>query len=179
MKYWPDYDIHEPKVAPGSERLCEGLGPFRPNVAALILRPNIAHGLEILLGERADTPGSWQWPQGGLEPNETPEACLRREMQEEVGLTDFHIQGHFPFMLRYRFPLRLGKKYAPRLGQDQLFYVISLKEGFEPELANASDKEFSQLLWVPLSQAGEKPVWFKAGVYEAALAELGKWLTVF
>ena len=35
---------------------------------------------------------SWQFPQGGIRPNETPEQALFRELEEEVGLTQGDVE---------------------------------------------------------------------------------------
>lgn len=43
---------------------------------------------EYLIFHRADMPGCWQGVCGGLENEETPEEGARRELFEEVGVTD-------------------------------------------------------------------------------------------
>src|SRR5258707_7509295 len=55
---------------------------FRPNVAAIVRRSNG----RILVGERSDRAGCWQFPQGGIKNSETPEQALQRELQEEISL---------------------------------------------------------------------------------------------
>lgn len=55
---------------------------YRANVAA-ILRNSKG---EILVCERLGMPGAWQFPQGGVDPGETHEEALGRELMEEIGL---------------------------------------------------------------------------------------------
>ena len=51
-----------------------------PSVAAIICNDRN----EILLQQK--TQGDWSLPAGGIEPGETPEAALKREVLEETGL---------------------------------------------------------------------------------------------
>ena len=54
---------------------------------AIILRENpVTHQKEIFATQRGygDFKGGWEIPGGKLEPNETPEQCIVREIQEEL-----------------------------------------------------------------------------------------------
>lgn len=55
---------------------------FRPNVAAIIQN----HSAHILICERLDTAGTWQFPQGGVDFGETHVEALERELAEELSL---------------------------------------------------------------------------------------------
>jgi putative (di)nucleoside polyphosphate hydrolase len=55
---------------------------YRLNVAAIL-----RNGAEkILIGERADRPGAWQFPQGGVDEGETLAQALARELREEISV---------------------------------------------------------------------------------------------
>lgn len=63
----------------------------KPSTDTLHLRENVAGILRdaagrILIGERIDVRGAWQFPQGGVDPGETLEQALAREMSEELSL---------------------------------------------------------------------------------------------
>ena len=52
---------------------------------------------------------AWQFPQGGMKENETPEQTMFRELKEEIGLNpeDVQILAITRRWLRYRLPSRL------------------------------------------------------------------------
>ena len=56
---------------------------LRQNVAGIISQ---ADSGKILICERVNTPGAWQFPQGGVDEGESLEEALKRELFEEISL---------------------------------------------------------------------------------------------
>lgn len=138
---------------------------YRPNVAAIIRRSDN----KILVGERSDVPGSWQFPQGGIKPRETPEQALERELLEEVGLTS----GAYRIIERkgpYRYLFDKGRKKEGFHGQEQIYFLLELLPGFEPK-HETSDPEFRALNWIVPSEFNIEWVPpFKREVYRQVLS---------
>lgn len=83
---------------------------------------------QILLFLRDDTPeipypNMWDVPGGHVEKNETPEECIVREMEEEMGLT---LKGFHPFSVT-EFPDRIEHMFWKRIQLD--IKKIQLTEG--------------------------------------------------
>ena len=116
---------------------------YRPNVAAILTN---AAG-KILVGERTNVPDSWQFPQGGLEPGETAEHGLVRELREELSLepTDYEIgERHGPY--RYLFsPGQAKKGYH---GQEQVYFRLRLLGPESRVNAATAHPEFRVVRWV-------------------------------
>lgn len=115
---------------------------YRPNVA-FILR-NAAG--EILLGERSDRPGCWQFPQGGREAGESLIAAVEREVEEELGLspnTYRIVAQKGPY--RYLFPE--NKKKRGFDGQEQHYVLAELIQPGAIIRLDAAD-EFQKIRWI-------------------------------
>ncbi len=74
---------------------------YRPNVGIVLC--NDAN--QVFWAKRCGGNG-WQFPQGGVHPNETPEQAMYRELQEEIGLLPQHVSilGATHDWLRYDIP---------------------------------------------------------------------------
>jgi putative (di)nucleoside polyphosphate hydrolase len=120
---------------------------------------------------------AWQFPQGGMKRNETPESAMFRELREEVGLLPEHVEimGCTRRWLRYRIPRRFIRynKKPVCIGQKQLWYVLRFT-GHEADvrLDCASRPEFDDWTWIDYWRPAEEDVSFKREVYRKALSEL-------
>ncbi|MCL4167880.1 UNVERIFIED_CONTAM: hypothetical protein GTU68_009855, partial [Idotea baltica] len=105
---------------------------------------------QVLICERFRVPGAWQFPQGGVDAGEDPDAALLREVEEEVGFKPEHYsveksRGGY----RYDFPSWLKKpgKKGSYKGQEQTYYLCRMKPGAPPVNLMQEPREFSQSRW--------------------------------
>ncbi|YCM46117.1 RNA pyrophosphohydrolase [Verrucomicrobiaceae bacterium 227] len=149
------------------------VGEYRPNVAALMINEDG----RILICERLETPGAWQFPQGGVDEGEAVEEALLREVSEEIGLapTDYTVErsrGGY----RYDYPpgVMAGKplRKARFVGQEQTYFLCRVGAGAPPVNLMQEPREFSQAQWIEPSEF--QLSWlpdFKKATYQAVLRD--------
>ncbi len=128
---------------------------------------------EVLVAERKDRPGSWQFPQGGIDPGESPEVALKREMGEELGCEEFEILARAPDGIRYDFPVGRKGPHAGYCGQEQVWFLMRFAAGCGPDLMRATHDEFVETAWVTPAEALRRIISFKRDAYRAGLTALG------
>ena len=105
---------------------------------------------EVLL-MRIHEPGNedvfwWIVPGGGIEPGESLEETLRRELREEVGLEDFEIG---PLVWRRQHTFDWAGK---RICQNEQYYIVHVSR-FEPMMSDLAEaKVLDRFQWWPATE---------------------------
>jgi putative (di)nucleoside polyphosphate hydrolase len=142
--------------------------PYRACVGIMLLSPD----RRIFIGDRRDTPGAWQMPQGGIDRGETAVEAGFRELEEETGTARAELLAEAPDWLFYDFPAelygsRVGRRYR---GQKQRWLAMRfLGEDDEIDPLNTRHPEFRQWRWATPDEVLARIVPFKRPVYEAVL----------
>lgn len=145
---------------------------------------------QVFMGKRTRNPAAdqgdqfapWQWPQGGIDAGEEPEAAALRELAEETSVISAKLIGRAPDLVRYDLPddvlgRALEGKYR---GQQQQWFATLLTSNDSEinvlsPLGSTFAAEFDGWKWVALDQAVDLVVPFKRPVYQqvaAAFADL-------
>jgi len=151
------------KIDPDLYRPCVGIALFNEQG-------------RVFVGERIDTPGAWQMPQGGIDPEEDLEVAAYRELKEEIGTDNADILKILDEPIPYETPLeirdRLQKMWGkPYIGQIQTWIAMRFT-GQDADIDIAADDhpEFNAWKWVRLEETLDLIVPFKRPTYEQLIA---------
>jgi putative (di)nucleoside polyphosphate hydrolase len=150
-------------------RVVPDMASYRPNVAALIINRKG----ELLVCERINTKGAWQFPQGGVDKGEKPRKALTREIKEEIGLPKdsykvLKKRGEYSYL----YPKPVKKQGRNFDGQIQTYYLCRLKKNAPPIDLDQKTPEFGRYKWIKPSRFKLK--WlpeFKRQVYRAVMLD--------
>lgn len=147
--------------------------PLRPNVCILLFNPKG----ELFLAERVNTPGHWQFPQGGIEDGDSEHTTVIKELWEECGIkrelvgethrltaSNSYLWSEVPQFAKGRWK-----------GQRQSFWVVEyLGSDNEIDLIAGCGEnrvEFSRWCWCSVARVIELAAPIRVKGYEGALGE--------
>jgi putative (di)nucleoside polyphosphate hydrolase len=145
---------------------------YRPNVGIIL-----CNDARLVFWAHRRRQDGWQFPQGGLRPQESPEAAMFRELREEVGLEPAHVEvlGRTRDWLRYEIPPAYRRRTPPSpiRGQKQIWFLLRfVGEESDVRLDASENPEFDAWRWIEYWRALDEIVEFKREVYRQALTEL-------
>lgn len=145
---------------------------YRPNVGIIL-----SNSEGKVFWARRCGQNAWQFPQGGIRNDETPDQAMYRELFEETGLLPEHVDmmAKTRDWLRYKLPKHMIRKNTNPvcIGQKQIWFVLKLIGSENDFNLSAIEKpEFDHWQWVDYWQPMNEVVFFKRKVYKKALSEL-------
>ncbi|PHM39889.1 RNA pyrophosphohydrolase [Xenorhabdus mauleonii] len=144
---------------------------YRPNVGIVICNRQ-----GQVLWARRYGQHSWQFPQGGINPGESPEQAMYRELFEEVGLSrkDVRVLASTRNWLRYKLPKRLVRWDTKPvcIGQKQRWFLLQLQcNEADINVQRSNTPEFDGWRWVSYWYPVRQVVSFKRDVYRRVMKE--------
>ncbi len=150
--------------------------PYRPCAGIMLANRD---GL-VFVGQRLDAatskyPDAWQMPQGGIDKGEKAEAAAIRELWEETGVVEQHVEiiarskeEHF-----YDLPEELlGKIWKGKYrGQRQSWFLMRFTGSDQNIDINTEHPEFTNWKWADPADLPAMIVPFKRDLYRAILKE--------
>ena len=142
---------------------------YRPCVGILLLDGSG----RIFVGERLDTPGAWQMPQGGIDEGERAIDAVFRELKEETGIETAELLGISDIWRAYDLPPALAAKaWGGRFrGQAQLWSALRFTGAPEDIDIRTAHPEFGQWKWTDAETLLAEIIDFKRDLYSEVLDE--------
>ena len=149
---------------------------YRANVGIILSNQ---HG-KLLWAQRMGQ-DAWQFPQGGVDSDESAEQAMYRELWEEIGLRneDVEIIASTSSWLRYKLPKRMVRRHSQPIciGQKQKWFLLRLAaDESSVNLQSTDSPEFEGWKWVDYWHPVDQVVYFKKRVYRCALQQLNQYL---
>lgn len=149
---------------------------YRPAIGIIVVN---ARG-QVLVARRKDMKNQWQFPQGGIDPNESPREAVLRELKEETGIDESSVDvlGNTQTYLKYDYPprvmqeLNVDKAWRYAGQQIQFFLVRYFGSDDGIDVQNVPKPEFDAWKWVDYWEPLSLIVEFKRNMYDLALTEL-------
>ena len=150
--------------------------PYRPCAGIMLAN---REG-QVFVGQRLDAadslyPDAWQMPQGGIDKGEEAEAAALRELREETGVVEDHVQVIGRTREEYLYDLPdelLGKVWKGKYrGQKQLWFVLRFKGPESAINIDTDHPEFAQWKWTDSAGLVSDIVSFKRDIYQALVTE--------
>ena len=106
----------------------------------------------LLICERLNVPGAWQFPQGGVDAGESLEQALLREVQEEIGLvpSDYEVvsqRGGYRYLYPEEVRVKKLQKHGNH-GQEQTYFLCNLTNSAAVINVDQKPREFRAFRWI-------------------------------
>jgi len=143
---------------------------YRPNVAAIVLSSDYERTRHFVIARRTGIRRGWQFPQGGIDADETPREALLRELREEIGTDAVTILAEYPEWIQYDFPLgKKGGKLYPFKGQRQRYFLVQLQDDTLIDVQAHATPEFDEHMLVTQEELFRRVAYFKRPAYRRVI----------